>query len=282
MDTISYSQLSRAHILSLPVELLYDILDYLPEADLVSFVFCRWDFFLASTDFLKHEIRPSLTNLDTLTKLFMRYPWPKRWLLWINKHAISDETPILRDIDLLMAAHARKLLPNDLFRELIRYSAEHNWPILHSWLCCDCHEAVDYYLRGNPCAIFDTNSLEMTPLHIAVMMQDTTIVEKITRVLQDTEESQRLIYIDQRDEFRNTPLSYAISKASLPIVQALVSAGTDINHGDRFFTPLMDACFQGDEEVILYLMSTGADIAARNSFDSSALEYIMLGNCQKK
>jgi hypothetical protein len=128
---------SRAHILSLPVELLYDILDYLPVADVVSFVFCRWDFFLASTDFLKHEIGPSLKNLETLTKLFMRYPWPKRWLQCIIQRAISDEPPILRDIDSLMAVHARNLLPEDVFRVTVRNCTEYNSPILDSWITCD-------------------------------------------------------------------------------------------------------------------------------------------------
>jgi hypothetical protein len=44
----------------------------------------------------------------------------------------------------------------------------------------------------------------------------------------------------------------------------------------------MDACYQGDEEIILYLMDCGADIAIRNSFGQSALEYIMIGKSRKK
>jgi hypothetical protein len=178
-------------------------------ADVISFVFCRWDIFLASTDFLRHEIGPPLKNLETLTELFMRYPWPKSWLQCIIQRAISDEPPILRDIDSLMAVHTRNLLLEDVFRVTVRNCAECNWPILNSWLTCDHREAIDNYLRSSPWAIFDTDSVKMSPLHIAVMKQDTKIVETICRILQDTEESKRMIYIDQRDEFDNTALSYA-------------------------------------------------------------------------
>jgi hypothetical protein len=250
--------------------------------DVISFVFCRWDFFLASTDFLKHEIGATLKNLETLTKLFMRYPWPKRWLKLIVQRAISDEPPILRDLDSLMAVHAENLLPEDVFRVTVRYCAEYNWPILDSWLTCDHHEAIDHYLRSCPCAIFDTNSMKMTPLHIAVMKQDMKTVETICKVLRNMKESKDLIYIDRRDEFGNTALSYAILKASLPIIQALVRAGADSNRRDRVSTPLMDACYQGEETIIVYLMDCGADIAIRNSFDQSALESIMMGNSQRK
>jgi hypothetical protein len=273
---------SRTHILSLPVELLYDILDCLPVADVVSFVFCQWDLFLASTDFLKHEIGPSLKNLETLTKLFMRYPWPKRWLQCIIQRAISDEPLILRDIDTLMAVHAGNRLPEDVFRVTVHNCTEHNSPILDSRITCDHHEAIDHYLRSCQCAIFDTNGLKMTPLHIAAMKQDTKTVETICKVLQNMNESKESIYIDQRDKLNNTALSWAILKASLPIVQALVRAGADVNQRDAISTPLMDACYQGDETIIAYLMDCGADIAIRNSFHQSALEYIMIGDSQKK
>lgn len=181
-----------------------------------------------------------------------------------------------------MAVHAGNRLPKDVFRVTVHNCAEHNSPILDSWITCGHHEATDHYLRSCPCAIFDTNGLKMTPLHIAAMKQDTKTVETICKVLQNMKESKESIYIDQHDKLHNTALSWAILKASLPIVQALVRAGADVNQRDAISTPLMDACYQGDETIIVYLMDCGADIAIRNSFHQSALEYIMIGNSQKE
>jgi ankyrin repeat protein len=55
------------------------------------------------------------------------------------------------------------------------------------------------------------------------------IVETINIVLQDKEESQKLIYIDQLDKLDNTALSYATSTASTSIVRTLVRAGAEVN-----------------------------------------------------
>jgi hypothetical protein len=38
---MDYEEISKTYIFSLPIELLYDILDYLPVEDVGSFVFCR-------------------------------------------------------------------------------------------------------------------------------------------------------------------------------------------------------------------------------------------------
>jgi hypothetical protein len=42
----------------------------------------------------------------------------------------------------------------------------------------------------------DTNNMAMTSLHVAVLGQEMEIVETIDIVLQDKEESQKLIYVD--------------------------------------------------------------------------------------
>jgi ankyrin repeat protein len=123
----------------------------------------------------------------------------------------------------------------------------------------------------------------MTSLHVAVLRQEIEIVETIDIVLQDKEESQKLIYIDQLDELSNTALSYAISIASTSIVRTLVRARAKVNRRDRLrFTPLMDACYRGDEKVISCLINYGADVTIRNNFDVSALEYIMIGESESK
>jgi hypothetical protein len=125
--------------------------------------------------------------------------------------------------------------------------------------------------------------MAMTTLHVAVLRQDMEIVETIDIVLQDKEKSQKLIYIDQLDELGNTALSYAISTASTSIVHTLVRAGAEVNRRDRLgFTPLMDACYRGDERVISCLIDYGADVAMRNNCDVSALECIMMGESERK
>ena len=68
-----------ANILALPIELLYDALDYLSTEDLVSFAFCRWDLFQALIGFLERKARPSLQGLGLLVTLFEEQ-WPKKWL----------------------------------------------------------------------------------------------------------------------------------------------------------------------------------------------------------
>jgi hypothetical protein len=67
--------------------------------------------------------------------------------------------------------------------------------------------------------------MAMTSLHVAVLGQEMETVETIDIVLQDKEESQKLIKIDQLDKLGNTALSYAISTASTPIVRAWSSLG---------------------------------------------------------
>jgi ankyrin repeat protein len=109
------------------------------------------------------------------------------------------------------------------------------------------------------------------------------IVETINIVLQDKEESQKLIYIDQLDELGNTALLYVISNSSTPIVYTLVRAGAEVNRRDRLgFTPLMDVCYRGDERVISCLIDYGADVAMRNTCDVSVLECIMMGESERK
>jgi ankyrin repeat protein len=93
---------------------------------------------------------------------------------------------------------------------------------------------------------------------------------------QKNQRKENLIYIDQRDEFDNYCTIVCIIKGFL------IPARADINRRDRFFTPLIYECCQGDEEINLYLLDCGAVVAVRNFFDLSALEFIKLENCQKK
>jgi hypothetical protein len=146
-------EISKTHIFSLLIELLYDTLDYLSVEDVGSFVFCRWDLFLSSVEFLKRTVGPSIRNLGGLITLFARHPWPKSWLQCIVQHAINSEPSILRDIDSLIAVNSRTNLSEDVFQEIVRGCTEYNWPIFYSMLNCRSYEAANQYLIHSPCAI---------------------------------------------------------------------------------------------------------------------------------
>jgi hypothetical protein len=112
---MDYEEILKRYIFSLPIELLYDILDYLSVEDIGSFVFCRWDFFLSSVEFLKRIVGLILRNLAGLITLFARYSWPKSWLQYIIQYTIRSEQSILRDIDSLIVVNSTTKLSEDVF-----------------------------------------------------------------------------------------------------------------------------------------------------------------------
>jgi ankyrin repeat protein len=66
-------------------------------------------------------------------------------------------------------------------------------------------------------------------------------------------------------------------------VNMLISAGARINDTDRLgYTPLMNACHLGRDEIVHCLVDRGADIQATNNFNLSALECTMTGGSRKK
>lgn len=106
-------------ILSLPPELLYDILDHLSVGDLISFTFCRWDLFNVLVDYLRRRIGPTFKKLKRLAMLFNDNRWPKPWLQKIARNSIQCEQPILRDVDILRSIFHNIGRPETIVRRII-------------------------------------------------------------------------------------------------------------------------------------------------------------------
>ncbi|KAJ5052438.1 hypothetical protein NUH16_011131 [Penicillium rubens] len=96
-------------------------------------------------------------------------------------------------------------------------------------------------------------------------------------------EFDRVEFVNRHDDIQNTPLDYAITTSSSTIVNMLISAGARIDNTDRLgYTPLMNACHLGRDEIVHCLVDRGADIQATNNFNLSALECIMTGESRTK
>ncbi|KAF2996347.1 hypothetical protein E8E15_000323 [Penicillium rubens] len=273
---------STAKILELPTELLYDVLDYLSTEDLVSFAFCRWDLFQALIGFLESKARPSLRNLGHLVTLF-EGKWPQKWLRIIVPICARSEQPILRDLGTIVALFEDSHWPKKQLQGIILESARHDQPAVHSCVELGFEEVACRYLRKSPHALFDTNILHMTALHISVLKGVQNVVQEIGSIVQNMPEFDRVEFVNRHDDIQNTPLDYAITTSSSTIANMLISAGARIDDTDRLgFTPLMNACHLGRDEVVHCLVDRGANIRATNSFNLSVLECIVIGESRTK
>ncbi|KAF4772005.1 hypothetical protein HAV15_011147 [Penicillium sp. str.  len=271
-----------ANILALPTKLLYDALDYLSTEDLVSFAFCRWDMFHALIGFLERKARPSPQGLGLLVTLFEEQ-WPRKWLRIIVPICARSEQPILRDLETLAELFEDNHWPKEQLRDIIIVSARRDQPTVHSCVELGFEEVACRYLRKSPHALFDTNILHMTALHISVLKRFQNIVQEIGSIAHNMREFDRVEFVNRHDDIQNTPLDYAITTSSSNIVDMLISAGARIDDTDRLgYTPLMNACHLGRDEIVHCLVDRGADIQATNNFNLSALEFIMIGESRAK
>ncbi|KAJ5701403.1 hypothetical protein N7488_008951 [Penicillium malachiteum] len=270
-------------IIPLPIELLYQVLENLSLTDVISFTFCRWDFFLNSIGFLKEEIGPALRHLDALAALFNDNRWPKSWLLQILQHTLETSETILQDFDVFLAVFEETGEPANILRDVVRKCATCRLPTLHGCLSYKLYHMSSLYLQRNPSAVFQRACANMTVLHTATISGATYLLEVIAEILKDMPQSCRASYIDQVDEFGNTALTYALRAPTVQPIDILVRAGGDCNKRDALgFTLLMNACFHGSHQVVKYLVQCGADVTARNNFDHSALEQVMMGESSSK
>jgi len=173
--------------------------------------------------------------------------------------------------------------PKEQLRDIILESARYDQPAVHSCVGLGFAEVACRYLRKSPHALFDTNILHMTVLHISVLKSFHTLIQEIGTIAQNMAEFDRVEFVNRPDDVQNTPLDYAITTSSSTIVNILVSAGARINDTDRLgYTPLMNACHLGRDEVVHCLVDRGADIRATNSFNLSVLECIVIGESRTK
>ncbi|KAK5468011.1 hypothetical protein LTS15_000984 [Exophiala xenobiotica] len=68
-----------------------------------------------------------------------------------------------------------------------------------------------------------------------------------------------------------SPLGYAIFLNKLPIAEALIDAGVDINVGGNFFTPIMEAATCRNSEFMRLLIKNGAEVNIQTSRDEIPL-----------
>lgn len=262
--------------------MLYDVLDYLSTEDLVSFAFCRWDLFQALIGFIGSKARPSLQSLGHLVTLFEK-TWPKKWLRIIVPICARSEQPILRDLGALVELFEDSHWPKEQLRDIILESARYDQPAVHSCVGLGLEKVACRYLQKCPHTLFDTNILHMTAFHISVLKRAHTVVQEIATIAQNMPELDQVEFVNRPDDIQNTPLDYAITASSSTIVNILVSAGARINDTDRLgYTPLMNACHLGRDEVAHCLIDCGADIRATNGFDLSVLECIVIGESRTK
>lgn len=270
-------------ILPLPPELLYNILDYLSFEDTISFAFCRWDFLLASLDFLKHKVGPTLRHLSTMAVLSNENRWPRSWLYNIALSSIQREQPILRDICILTDIFEDIDCPQRIMRCIISACAESNWPVSHSCVLRGFKGIGSFYLQRSPHAIFDTDKLGMSILHVAILNRAPQVLNVVHRILKEMPEPEKADYVNQLDCMGHTALTYAISTFSVDMLDALVNIGANVNRRDRFgFTPLIEAGYFGYREIIDCLVRHGAEFTARDGVGHSILEHIMNGACEMK
>ena len=251
--------------------------------DLISFAFCRWDFFQASVDFLTHKVEPALQDLDSLVEHFNKKNWPRPWLRDIVQKSARSKKPILRDFDILIALFKDTKWPENELRDILHACVDFQLPILHSCLRFGLNEAASLYLLRNPHAIFDSIEVQMTALHISTLSRATECVEAIEIILRDVPELKRVDYVNQLDDTNQTAFDYAMNISPVAVIDALIRAGAAFDNRDRLgYTPLMNACHLGQDEVIECLVDHGADITAPNGFNQSVLEIIMTGDSRMK
>ncbi|KAJ5267383.1 hypothetical protein N7478_010191 [Penicillium angulare] len=270
-------------IIPLPPEMVYDILDYLPVEDLVSFTFCRWDFFCASVDFLMHKMGPALQSLDSLVEIFKDKRWPKQWLLNLILKSTKLGALGFRGFICLVALFEKKHWPEKVLRDIVSACASHGTPIPHSCLRCEFIEGASLYLKACPCAIFDTDQFQMTILQVHVLCRATACIEAIEAILREISEPDQRRYVNQLDDFNQTALDYAIRISPPTVIHALIRAGAEFdNHDQLGFTLLMNACHLGRVETVQCLGRHGASVTAASNVGLSALEYVMMGESRSK
>ncbi|KAL2033341.1 hypothetical protein VTO58DRAFT_104055 [Aureobasidium pullulans] len=87
-----------------------------------------------------------------------------------------------------------------------------------------------------------------------------------------------LHYVNVRDQYGRTLLSYAAQMNSVEAVRLLVNAGADLNmkseeKGDAGFTPLLYAACGGHEDTVIALLDSGADVRSKDHGGRTALAY---------
>ncbi|KAI1828831.1 hypothetical protein N7451_012679 [Penicillium sp. IBT 35674x] len=269
-------------IIPLPAELIYDILDYLPVEDVIAFVFCRWDFFQASIDFMIDRVGPVFQGLDSLVEAVKHKHWSKQWLWDLMQRSKSGKLN-LRGFKSLLNLFEQNDWSENVLRNIVSVCAKHGLPISHSCLNSKFYEGAILYLQEGPNAILDMAGSRISVIQGSILLRATKCVEIIDAIWQHMTEPERVAHINHLDVFSHTALDYAIRVSPVTIIDALIRLGAGLDNRDKLgFTPLMNACHLGLDEAIHCLIDHGADVTAANAFGQSALECTMMGDSKTK
>jgi hypothetical protein len=168
-------------------------------------------------------------------------------------------------------------------QNIIFECAESQWPVSHSCVLRGFKGIGALYLQRSPCAIFDTDKLGMSILHHSILSRSPQVSNVIHRILKEMSKQEQAEYVNQLDCMGHSAMTYAISTRSVNMLDALALLGVSINRRDLFgFTPLIEAGYFGDREIIDCLMKHGAVFTARDGVGHSILEHIIKGQGEKK
>jgi uncharacterized protein len=86
----------------------------------------------------------------------------------------------------------------------------------------------------------------------------------------------KVVSIDQRNDFGDTPLHTVCSWGELEPIEALLAGGADINAiGEQGGTVLLRAVIGGNPSVIRFLLKNGADPTVKNDWGDTPLQYAL-------
>lgn len=118
--------------------------------------------------------------------------------------------------------------------------------------------------------IYETNSRESTPLHLACLKGYT----KLGKLLIENGADVRA-----EDEDGNTPLLHACRAGHKELAELLIANGADIKAKDKNNNTLLHfACGQSKWEIVSFLIKSGADVNAENIFGATPLSRAFIGN----
>lgn len=158
------------------------------------------------------------------------------------------------------------------------YAAQH-W---HEHIRGSDSETTDVVLRfladgknvSASCQAFDfTTSIETSGIQVAARFPlERSLVHCLQR------HRLPLHYVNARDQYGRTTLSYAAEMNSMEAVRLLVDAGADPNmepEAREFegFTPLLYAAHRGHEDTVTVLLDSGADVNSKDRLAQNALAH---------
>ena len=123
------------------------------------------------------------------------------------------------------------------------------------------------------------NDLEML-FHACRTNNTQTALEILSKFNELSPPFRQFVNVNSRDDRLYTPLRYAINNGNIQIVMALLNSGADVNDLDETNrTPLHFALYNHHREIVLALVNRGADIHARDGLERTPLHIASwLGN----